>query len=95
MLSSLSENLSLSNPESPSTHVESSSMEGESTNHITQDNPSSSDPLVVILTTTMQAAQPSFSITGWYQYQDSVGLSSATYLPQGLNTLVSGKTIAS
>jgi len=31
--------------------------------------------------------------TGWYQYTSSTGLTTATYLPQGLDTFDSGKTI--
>ena len=34
-------------------------------------------------------------ITGWYQYQSSIGLSSAVYLPLGLNTMVDGRKILS
>ena len=34
------------------------------------------------------------SVTGWYQYQASIGLSSATYLPLGLGTIVSGSAIS-
>ena len=70
-------------------------MESESTNRVVQDNHSPPGPVAAIQTTTVQTAQSPISITGWYQYQDSVGLSSATYLPQGLNTIVSGNTIAS
>lgn len=38
---------------------------------------------------------PSFRIptTGWYQYTKSQGLQSATFLPQGLNTLIDGLPI--